>query len=214
MSKVPAARALLALALLACARAQANEPPAARQPLRFEASAFIGYGLGGSLKLADSGQSVSVNDHDSFALALDAPAADIGQYELFYATQSTDLQGAQFARTKIRLDYLHLGGTEFLGESRRYQPYILASLGATRIDPASSNGSEDTRFSLSGGIGVRTALSRHLSVRIEGRGFLTFLNSDAAIFCRSDQSGALCNVHARGSGLFQFHFFAGAAYAF
>jgi hypothetical protein len=200
--------------VLGCATAEADESAPAPQSPRFEVSPLVGYGLGGTFRLSDSGQSLDVHDHASFGLALDARAGDIGQYELLYATQSTDLQGQGFAPLKVRVDYLHIGGTEFLGESQRFRPYILATVGATRIDPASASGSEATRFSLSGGVGVRAPLNRHLSVRIEGRGFLTLLNSDADIFCRSDQSGALCHVRAHGSSLFQFHFFAGAAYAF
>jgi hypothetical protein len=207
-------RAVVALFVLAGATARADESAPQQQPLRFEATPLVGYGLGGTFRLSDSGQSLNIRDHASFGLALDAQAADIGQYELLYATQSTDLQGQGFGPVKVRLDYLQIGGTEFLGESQRFRPYILATVGATRIDPASANGSETTRFSLSGGVGVRAPLNRHLSVRIEGRGFLTLLSSDTDIFCRSDQSGALCHVRARGSGLFQFDFFAGAAYAF
>ena len=61
---------------------------------------------------------------------------------------------------------------------------------------------------------MRVPIGPHFSLRLEGRGFLTVLNANSAIFCRSDQSGGLCLVRARGSSMFQFDFLAGAAYAF
>src|SRR5579864_8313141 len=66
----------LALTALGCVAANADEtdsiPPS--QSLRFEISPFIGYGLGGGFKLSDTGQSVNIRDHASFALALDGRA--------------------------------------------------------------------------------------------------------------------------------------------
>ena len=61
---------------------------------------------------------------------------------------------------------------------------------------------------------MRVPISTHFSLRLEGRGFLTIMNADTAIFCRSDQTGALCLVRARGSSLFQLDLLAGAACAF
>ncbi len=61
---------------------------------------------------------------------------------------------------------------------------------------------------------MRVPVSPHFSLRLEGRGFLTPVNTDSAFFCRSDQSGALCQVRVRGSSFFQFDLLAGAAYAF
>ncbi len=203
----------LMTSVLAAAMAGAVEPVAIA-PQRFELSPFIGYGLGGSFTLSGSGQQVDMDNHGSFALALDAQAGDAGQYELLYARQSTVLRGAGFAATGVDVEYLQLGGTALLGDGVHLRPYILAGVGVTRLSPGPAIAHEDTRFSGSLGLGVRVPISRHLSLRLEGRGFLTLLNANGAIFCRSDQSGGLCLVRARGSSMFQFDFLAGAAYAF
>jgi opacity protein-like surface antigen len=204
---------VLTAAALGSTMAGAAEP-ASSEPLRFEVSPFIGYRLGGGFSLNDTGQHVDIDDHGSFALALDARAGDAGQYELLYARESTVLRGDAFASTKVDVEYLHIGGTALLGDAPRLKPYILGGIGVTRLSPGPTAGHENTRFSASLGLGMRVPISTHFSVRLEGRGFLTLVNADSAIFCRSDQAGALCLVQARGSSLFQFDFLAAAAYAF
>jgi hypothetical protein len=199
---------LMGATMIGAAEAVSAAPP------RFELSPFIGYRMGGGFKLSDTGQQVDIDDHGSFALALDARAGDGGQYELLYARQSTLLRSAAFAATRIDVEYLHIGGTALLADGARLKPYILAGIGVTRLSPGPSAEREDDRFSASLGLGMRVPISAHFSLRLEGRGFLTLMNADTAIFCRSDQGGALCLVRARGSSLFQFDVLAGAAFAF
>src|SRR6266404_4241801 len=195
----------------ACTEQAAAEPEEAQ---RFEVSPFIGYRVGGSFKLIDTGRHVELDDHGSFALALDARSDELTQYELFYGRQSTVLRGDAFTPATIDVEYLHLGGTVALDEVQRVKPYLAGGLGITRVSPDPALGHEDTRFSVSLALGVRVPVSPHFSLRLEGRGFLTPVNTDSAFFCRSDQSGALCQVRVRGSSFFQFDLLAGAAYAF
>ena len=204
--------ALLGAAVLVSAPATA-EPPA-REARQFEVSPFIGYRVGGSFKSIDAGQHVELDDHGSFALALDTRADESTQYELFYGRQSTVLRGDALAPVSIEVEYLHIGGTVALDEAQRVKPYLAGGLGITRFSPDPVRGHEDTHFSVSLALGLRVPLSSHFSLRLEGRGLLTPVNTDSELFCRSDQSGALCQVRVRGSSFFQFDFLAGAAYAF
>jgi opacity protein-like surface antigen len=203
---------LLGAAVLMSAPATAAPPAGEAQ--QFEVSPFIGYRVGGSLKLIDTGQHVELNDHGSFALALDARAEESTQYELFYGRQSTVLRGDALVPVGVYVEYLHIGGTVALDEAQRINPYLAGGLGITRFSPDSALAHEDTRFSVSLALGLRVPVSPHFSLRIEGRGFLTPVNTDSALFCRSDQSGALCQVRVRGSSFIQADFLAGAAYAF
>jgi len=203
---------LLGAAVLVSAPATA-EPPA-REAQQFEVSPFIGYRVGGSLKSIDAGQRVELDDHGSFALALDARADESTQYELFYGRQSTVLRGDALAPVSIDVEYLHIGGTVALDEAQRVKPYLAGGIGITRFSPDPALGHEDTHFSVSLAFGLRVPVSSHFSLRLEGRGLLTPVNTDSALFCRSDQSGALCQVRVRGSSFFQFDFLAGAAYVF
>jgi len=208
--------ALRTVSLLGAAVASvpATAEPPAREAQQFEVSPFIGYRVGGSFKLIDAGQHVELDDHGSFALALDARAEQSGQYELFYGRQSTVLRADALVPVSMDVEYLHIGGAVALDEAQRVKPYLAGGLGITRFSPDPALAHEDTRFSVSLALGLRAPVSPHFSLRLEGRGLLTPLNADSAFFCRSDRSGALCQVRVRGSSFFQFDFLAGAAYAF
>ena len=205
--------ALVALLISAALRSNAvmaETPPGQT----FEVAPFIGYQVGGNFQQADTGQHIGLDDHGSFAIALDAPADPSGQYELFYGRQSTVVRGEGFAPVNVVVEYLHIGGTVLLSDSQRVKPYLAGGLGVSRLSPDSPGADADTRFSVSLALGLRVPLNRHFSLRVEGRGFLTVLQSDGAVFCHSGESGGACQITAQGSTLFQFAFLAGAAYDF
>lgn len=184
------------------------------EPLQFSVSPFVGYRVGGGFRLNDTGQLISLSDHGSFALAVDARAEEGSEYELFYSRQSTGLRGDGSLLGGTVVEYLHVGGIVAFADDERIKPYFGGGVGATRLSPGLAPGSDETRFSMSLALGVRAPLTQHFSLRLEARGYFTPLNADTAVFCRSDQGGALCQVRARGSSLFQGDFLAGATYSF
>jgi len=206
--------AWLWLAAILLAHSPLRADPPAAETLQFAATPFVGYRVGGNFQLVDTGQSVRVDDHASAALALDLRAADLTQYELFYGRQSSTLSGTGFVPTGVKVEYLHIGGLVPLDETEHLKPYFGGGLGVTRLSPDSAQGSDDTRFSISLALGLRVPLDTHFSLRLEGRGFLTPVNTDTAFFCSSGQAGALCQLHAQGSVFFQFDFLAGVTYTF
>ncbi len=117
----------LSVALLVTAPAAA-EPEEAQ---RFEVSPFIGYRVGGSFKLIDTGRHVELDDHGSFALALDARSDELTQYELFYGRQSTVLRGDAFTPATIDVEYLRLISRAVWGS--RASARILPSVTKTRV---------------------------------------------------------------------------------
>jgi len=194
---------------------------AAAEPLLFEVSGFGALAVGGHFRMTDTtgsssgtGSTVSLADHGAFALAADLRADEGSWYELFYSREATALRGNfSVPPTDVTVEYLHIGGTVLLNDEPKIKPYIVGGLGVTRFTPG-EQGSTDTRFSASLGVGLRWPVSRHFSVRLEGRGFVTLVNPDAAVFCRSDQSGLLCRIHGSGQTFVQGEFLAGAAFAF
>jgi hypothetical protein len=207
------AAALITLLMSATLRSNAVMAETPSGPT-FEVAPFIGYQVGGHFQQADTGEHLGLDDHGSFAIALDAPADPSGQYELFYGRQSTVVRGDGFAPLNVVVEYLHIGGTVLLSDSQRVKPYLAGGLGVSRLSPDSPGADTDTRFSVSLALGLRVPLNRHFSLRVEGRGFLTVLQSDGAVFCHSGESGGACQITAQGSTLFQFAFLAGAAYDF
>jgi opacity protein-like surface antigen len=211
----------LAWAADASSTESASSGVAHEPPLMFEVAGFGALAVGGRFRLADAGvsgtgtgSSVSLADHGAFALAADLLADEGSQYELFYSREATGLSGnAGVPRNKVTIEYLHLGGTLLLDDEPQIKPYIVGGLGIGRFTP-DAQGSTDTRFSASLGLGLRWPVTRHFSVRLEGRGFVTLVNPDTAVFCRSDQNGLLCRIHGSGQTFFQGEFLAGAAWAF
>jgi hypothetical protein len=57
-------------------------------------------------------------------------------------------------------------------------------------------------------------VSEHVSLRLEARGYLTLMDSDTAIFCRSDNGSGFCRIVAHGSTIFQAEALAGFAVGF
>jgi hypothetical protein len=214
--KLGDSRALRTLAIGAALLASGQLASAQSMPGqdRFEISPFVGYRVAGNFTLVDTGESVGLDAHTSFGLALDARAEQDAQYELFYSHQSTTMHAAGFAPVGIDVDYLHIGGTVAITElGGPLKPYYGGGLGMTHLSPGPA-GSDHTAFSMSLALGLHAPVSRHFSLRFEGRGFVTLLNADTSVFCRSDQTGTLCQVHARGSSFLQFEMLAGAAWTF
>lgn len=210
----PRALCCLGLAVALVSRTATGAESPAPESLAFGITPFVGYRTGGDFKRFDTQQPVNVADHGSLALALDVRAVDAMQYELFYGRQSTVLSGAALAPATIKVEYLHLGGTVPLLGTPHLNPYYGGGLGITRLSPDPAVGVDNTRFSLSLSLGTRVPLSPHLALRFEARGFFTPMPTDTAFFCRSDQTGALCEIRARGSWFVQGDVLAGAAFTF
>jgi opacity protein-like surface antigen len=180
----------------------------------FELTSFATLRLGGDFALDDPAEEVDLDDAGAFAFAINLRADETSQYELFYGRQQTRFErGSSLAGQDIDVEYLHVGGTAALIGEHRLIPYMVGGLGVTRFSPA-VNEEDATRFSLSLGGGVRVPVSPRFSLRFEGRGYLTFIDTDTAFFCRSDEGGALCRVRGSGSTFLQYELLAGAAFSF
>ena len=81
-----------------------------------------------------------------------------------------------------------------------------------RSQPAEAR--DSTKFSLSIGGGLRIPVSERFSIRLEARGFLTFVNTDSRFFCTSGALGGACAIRADGNTFIQYEALAGAAFAF
>ncbi len=181
----------------------------------YELTPFIGYRMGGDFDIANTNprQRANLDDHGSFALAFDLRRDEVSQYEVLYARQESRLElDSPLAPLDVNVEYLHLGGTLGVDEEMLLRPYIVGTLGITRFKLQS--GTDDTRFSFSLGGGVRVPVTPRFNIRLEGRGFLTLIDTDSAIFCASGSFGGVCSIRAKGSTFFQFELMAGAAFSF
>ena len=201
---------LLAMASFAATATEPDE--VAQQSLTYGLTPFAGYSVGG--KFTDTDTHADVRDHLSYGLALDLSTDQLSQYELFYSRQSTTLHGPSLTPADITIQYLHIGGSVPLADWPRSQPYLVATVGATRFSPDGPSSSDSTHFAASLGTGLRIPLNSHLALRLEARGFATFLRTNTTLFCRSNQAGGLCLLHGSGSAFFQGEALAGLNYTF
>ncbi len=201
---------LIAVAALAAA------PLARADDLPFlQLAAHAGYRVGGSLEDSVSGDDHDLDDGASLALALEFRygKGDDRYLQLWYSRQGSSVSDG-LADHDVDIEYLHFGGTVPIGDYERAQGYFVLGLGATRFSPSGVGATNQTKFSGSLGLGIAMPISGHTAFRLEARGYLTFVDSDTSIFCRSDNGSGFCRIIASGSTILQGEVLAGFAVSF
>jgi hypothetical protein len=184
----------------------------------FEITPLIGYRVGGHFLDTSTGSDRNIQEHSSFGLALDLRTEPDTQWELTFSREDTAIESpvgtASVEPLDLRIDYLQLGGTYFWSEESisGAEPYAVGGLGVTRFSPLRAGLDERTAFSANVGVGLRVPLAKRLALRLEGRAYLTLLNTTGSIFCGSGGAGAACAIHASGSALWQIEALVGLAF--
>lgn len=182
--------------------------PSARADVRAEITPFVGYRMSGSfdVELADGSGTESVDVEDSSAWGIDVGvyATPDAFYEFLYSTQTTNLDSRNpaVAGVDVTTEYFQFGGTAFFPAEQWPVPYLSLTIGATRYSADQGYGS-DTKFSGSLGGGLRLPFNDNLAATLGVRGYLTLIESDTSIFCKSDSEGGGCLVRSSGSTFFQ-----------
>lgn len=182
--------------------------PSARADVRAEITPFVGYRMSGSfdVELADGSGSQSVDVEDSSAWGIDVGiyATPDAFYEFLYSTQTTNLDSRDpaVAGVDVTTEYFQFGGTAFFPAEQWPVPYMSLTIGATRYSADQGYGS-DTKFSGSLGGGLRLPFNDNVAATLGVRGYLTLIESDTSIFCKSDSQGGGCLVRSSGSTFFQ-----------
>jgi len=180
----------------------------------FEITPFIGYTGGGDFNDTQTGGSLSFDDTSSYGIMLDFKQAEDSWIELYFSRQQTRLRADQglFVGTPlfdVDIEYYHLGGT-YGAASGMVRPFVVGTVGATRMDPKEAGLQSETKFSLSLGGGARFYLTKHVGLRLDARWFGTFIGGSGSVFC----SGGACLVEVQGDVLSQFTANAGVILAF
>jgi opacity protein-like surface antigen len=177
---------------------------------------FAGVRVGGEFRdtTNDGDRDTDIQESGAFGLALRMQRDAASEWEILYSRQRTETDATSGGAPSLDLDveYLHFGGTFFPTE-RNYAPYVLGGLGVTRFSPKPGGLDDATDFSLSLGGGMRFPLTEAFALRLEARGFLTFVDADTAVFCISD-GGGFCAIQGSGSTLLQFEAVLGFAFSF
>lgn len=180
----------------------------------YEITPILGYTLGGEFEDSVTGTTLNVDDNPNYGIILDINTTPDAQIELYYSIQPTQLKadsGLFVGNPQFDLDihYIHLGGTYGVG-TEKVKPYVVATVGATYMDPKGAGYDSDTRFSMSLGGGVKYFLTDHIGLRLEARGFGTYFGDNAAAFCIN----GTCAITLQGNLFLQFMATAGMIIAF
>lgn len=200
---------LLGLVVFTAAPAQAqygsSEPPAV------QIAGFAGYQFGGSVFSPVLDRKLSFKSGLNYGGTLDFRIGQTWRFEVYYSRQDTELEGAVLTEPTfdVKIERLMVGLQEEKGEgSVKWFGTILA--GATRYTPGDGTLSDDTRFTMGLGLGVKSFFTRNVGLRLEGHAFYTLVESGGGVFC----TAGFCAVSYSGRGIWQGDFEGGLIIAF
>ncbi len=192
---------------------------AEERPGSIELTPHAGYRFGGGFEDAD-GRELAVEDAAAWGFVANFRAEANTQWELYYGRQSTEFTtGELFAGipvVDVDIDYFHGGGT-YIVDGDNVRPYIVMTIGASRFAPAATDGNDfddETFFSASLGAGLRIAAGERMALRLEGRAFTSFVDSDSRLFCATGGASNVCLLEVEGSTLTQWQVTAGLTLKF
>jgi hypothetical protein len=198
------------MALLAMLVAAA--PAAAHAQALEGISVFAGYRFGGELTDVATEDSWETSEGTAYALALDFAIDHQRQYQLIASHRNSALQASGFfspvGDIELGITYLQFGGVYHLEEVGR-GPYAVGGVGLTHFNPREARLSSETRFSLNLGFGYTIALGKGVALKLEGRGYVTLVDSSSSFLC----SGG-CVVQIQGDTFTQGELMAGIAVRF
>ncbi len=174
---------------------------------------FYGYRLGGGFEDDETGEDFDLSEGPCWGGMLDLYLSETTQVEFYYSHQETELESEGLFTAEslfdLDVDYYHFGGTYIILEGA-WQPFVVATLGATHLSPGPSGADSLTRFSLGLGGGVRFFPTEHFGLYFAGRALYTFVESDTAIRVESGRA----TVNLSSDGLWQAELQAGLVFAF
>ena len=179
----------------------------------YEFGAFAGYRFSGHLRDEVTDETLKLGTSGSYGAVLDIPYDANGQLELIWSHSREPLGPetlfAGAPRFDVDVDYFHIGGIHNL-DGGRVKPFVAGGFGVTRLVPKQGGLSAATEFSVALGGGAKVWLTRHLGLRLEGRGFLSLTDTSGSLFCGNNG----CVARINGSGFGQFEVSGGVFAAF
>ena len=164
----------------------------------------IGYGTGGEVTEISTGRTPDFEASPVFGLTVNRAIRTDGLIGVTWSRQPTEIEG--FGKA-FSIDYLHFNGIYEPRREAKTGGYVLASAGLTFL--SASGSSTEVFLSLSAGGGGRFALSRTLSLKLEGRAWASLASGGTTVLCAGG-----CVFAISGTGLFQLEVSTGLAIAF
>jgi hypothetical protein len=152
---------------------------------KVEITPFYGFQFGDSF-LVSRGE-VSYKSGANWGFTLDVEIEDELKFEFLYSRADTELRFRQNGIGDTRLDmsvqYFHGGILYEVDASDRVRGFFTATAGMAYFTPEPSNVSDEWKFSVAGGAGVKLFMSDHVGIRLQGRLLFPFLGSGSGFVC-------------------------------
>jgi opacity protein-like surface antigen len=179
--------ALVLLSVAAVARAQS-----------VQVTPLASYAFGGSVRDAVFDESRSFDPALAYGGAVSFPISESWRFELLYSRQPTTLEGGLGAPFDVTIERYLAGFQEEKGESN-VKWFGTAWLGATRFVPDLAGFDSATKFGAGVGLGVKTFFAKNVGLRLEARGFWTYVKGEGGMACVNGN----CLFAFSGSGMWQ-----------
>ncbi len=199
---------------LACVLAVTAMPSKAKQALNFEITPLIGYRFGGDFDTTRDKvhNRIELSEETSYGLLTAWSFDNKRQGEFLISHYNTGFsQSDDFSasNTDLGITYAHIGGN--VPVSAGPIPfYVTGGFGLTHLAPKDDQLNNETRFSINVGLASKIPLSENVSLRLDGRLYGTFFNSDSSIFCDVET----CAIYISSDIWFQSEVSAGITYRF
>jgi len=174
---------------------------------------FAGFRLGGSMTDYYSGAEFDISDDWTYGGIVDIGIPGGRAIELLYSHQGTELTARGGVTPTIDtvdfdVDLWQAGVMQEKPLSPTVAGYGVGTLGVTSF---SWPGDSSTRFSLGFGGGVKVFPTKNVGLRLDGRGYVTFVDTDAAYV---GAGGGGLTVSFASDAIFQAEFLAGVTFRF
>ncbi|HUV22670.1 MAG TPA: hypothetical protein VMZ32_12815 [Gammaproteobacteria bacterium] len=201
--------ALLLLPFLLLPVAVSAEEKAAVEQIRI--TPFLGYRAGGEFEDAVTGNTLDLDEAESYGLIFSKGAEDALEFSISVQPTKLSANGEVSSADLFDVDVINymVGGKKIL--NRESGTFVSGLVGVTHFDPRTADLSSETRFALGIGGGIDYPIAKNLSFRLEGRGIGTFLDSSGGIFCSSSRG---CATYVESSLLLQFEVISGLTFRF
>lgn len=134
---------------------------------------------------AQPGDDVELDESASFGLAVDFvyqqdPTKRMGFY---ISQQQTEFESnAGLTNSDVDVTHVHFTAMSYYPKGK-WEPFVLAGIGAGRFSPDDSTLDDETKFSAQIGAGTNYQLSENLLLRADIRWLGTFFDSDGEALC-------------------------------
>jgi hypothetical protein len=177
-----------------------------------EIAPIAGYRFGGDFFELISGRPVDLDGAPAVGGVVNVPISNGLQFEGLFTHQHAHVvvparPFSPATRWRMSVDHWQAGGLQEFGRER-LRPFLTGTLGLTRY---AAEGDNHIRFTLGAGGGTKLFPTEHVGLRLDGRIFATFVDTEGSLLACSP---GVCFLALHADIVWQAEFTAGVVFAF